>query len=505
MFQHMRRPTAALLAGILCLASVASTVPTWAAANEGGADAPERRVLLLSIDGFHALDLGRYVRTHPASALAQLSSMGVTYTNASTSRPSDSFPGLLALVTGGSPVSTGVWYDDSYDRLLSPPGSNCATKGTEVLYDESIDKDPTKIDGGGGIDPTKLPLDPTKGCTPVYPHSFLRVNTIFEIVRAAGGRTAWADKHLAYDLVNGPSGKGVDDLYTPEIAVDDTTSDVHKTEANDDLKVQAILNEIDGEDHTGTQKVGVPAVFGMDFQAVSVAQKLAGAGYADATGTPSAGLQDALDHTDQSVGRMVAELQARHLLSSTTIIVSAKHGQTPIDPSKHQIVDKSIVPSLVNGVQAGLVAQATEDDIALLWLSDQGKTDAAVAKLLASQSQASIQEILSGDSLKLRFNDPTTDSRTPDVIALPNMGVIYAGKGATKIAEHGGFNLDDMSVPILVANPRLKAATIKSPVETAQVAPTILGLLGLDANALDAVRIEKTVPLPGLALGGREE
>ena len=34
-----------------------------------------------------------------------------------------------------------------------------STKGTEVVYDESIDFDSTKLDGGGGIDPTKLPLD----------------------------------------------------------------------------------------------------------------------------------------------------------------------------------------------------------------------------------------------------------------------------------------------------------------------------------------------------------
>jgi hypothetical protein len=35
-------------------------------------------------------------------------------------------------------------------------------------------------------------------------------------------------------------------------------------------------------------------------------------------------------------------------------------------------------------------------------------------------------------------------------------------------------------------------------VETAQVAPTILQLLGLDPDALDAVRAEGTPVLPGL-------
>src|SRR5499427_6132150 len=169
-----------------------------------------RHVLLLSIDGMHAIDLSTYVSSHPRSALAWLAGNGVTYTDAHAPRPSDSFPGLLAQVTGGNPGSTGVYYDDSYDRRLSPPGSNCATRGTEVVYDESVDFDNTRLDAGGGINPALLPLDGDRGCTPVYPHQFLRVNTIFEVIKASGRRTAWSDKHPAYDIVNGPSGAGGD-------------------------------------------------------------------------------------------------------------------------------------------------------------------------------------------------------------------------------------------------------------------------------------------------------
>ena len=67
------------------------------------------------------------------------------------------------------------------------------------------------------IDPLKLPRDPAD-CSRVFPHQFPRVNNVFELVKAAGGRTAWADKHPAYEFLNGPSGTGIDDLYTPEIA-----------------------------------------------------------------------------------------------------------------------------------------------------------------------------------------------------------------------------------------------------------------------------------------------
>jgi hypothetical protein len=80
------------------------------------------------------------VGTHPDSALGKLSEQGTTFTEASSSRPSDSFPGLLAMITGGTPKSTGIFYDDSYDRKLFAPGSGCqGTPGTETLYAENLD------------------------------------------------------------------------------------------------------------------------------------------------------------------------------------------------------------------------------------------------------------------------------------------------------------------------------------------------------------------------------
>jgi len=250
-----------------------------------------KRVLLLSVDGLHSIDLVNCVQSNTCPNLKLLANTGINYVNAFTSKPSDSFPGLLAPVTGGTPLSTGVFYDDSYDRLLYPPGSTCTgTSGTEVVYDGSIDVEPYVNSPTNAIDPSKLPRDNSQSlCAPVFPHSFLRVNTIFEVIKATGQRTAWSDKHLAYDLVNGPSGAGVMDLYTPEI--DNTlnndgtnfcpsplptgiTGSVACTERYDSLKVQAILNQINGKDSSGLNTVGVPAIFGMNFQAVSVGQKL---------------------------------------------------------------------------------------------------------------------------------------------------------------------------------------------------------------------------------------
>src|SRR5581483_1809519 len=145
-------------------------------------------------DGMHAIDLAKYTKEHPDSALASLTTHGITYTNAQTSLPSNSWPGLLAIVTGGSPISTGVIFENSYDRSLSPPGSNCTTLGTKVIYDSPIDLTPDSIDAGGGINPKTLAVGPKNASTRFFSHHAVRVKNTFEVVSLAGARTAWADK-----------------------------------------------------------------------------------------------------------------------------------------------------------------------------------------------------------------------------------------------------------------------------------------------------------------------
>jgi len=82
-------------------------------------------------------------------------------------------------------------------------------------------------------------------------------------------------------------------------------------------------------------------------------------------------------------------------------------------------------------------------------------------------------------------------------------GVVYTG-GKSKIAEHGGDDPQDRDVPILVVLPGLKnGRTIGAPVETTQIAPTILSLLGLNPKELQAVRIEGTKSCPACEGGLR--
>ena len=114
---------------------------------------------------------------------------------------------------------------------------------------------------------------------------------------------------------------------------------------------------------------------------------------------------------------------------------------------------------------------------------------------------AGIGEIFSDRLLTTYFNKPgippNGDSRTPDIVVTPNIGVTYSGSTA-KLAEHGGFSRDDTNVMLLLSHPSFARRTVTSPVETMQVAPTILKALGLDPGALDGVRLEGTQVLPAV-------
>jgi Type I phosphodiesterase / nucleotide pyrophosphatase len=460
----------------------------------------------------------------------------------------------------------GIFYDVAYDRSLDPPaattgngvlGGICtagaAPIGTRTEYEEGISIDQTQINGGapggadGGplsLDPTKMPRDPSKGCAPVYPWNFVRVNTIFGVIHAAGGYTAWSDKHPAYLSVSGPGdGTNVDDYYAPEInspvvalpgvttltgidcsTVHDTadTSDYTRGFENiqcyDTLKVNAILNEIDGKTHNGKKQAPVPAIYGMNFQAVSIGQKLIEksgptGGYQDAIGTPTNSLLEEIKFVDISIGEMVSHLKKNDRFDSTLIIITAKHGQSPIDPNRFFPIPgtsgtngqppSAVIASLLPDSEVNQIGP-TEDDLSLLWLADSSQTSNAVAMLEAKTSTSGIGEIYSGPALDLLFNPPgmppNGDPRSPDIFVESNIGVVYTGS-ARKLMEHGGFAHDDTNVMMLLSNPSFEHQTITGPVQTAQVAPTILKALGLDPDSLQAVRKEFTPVLPGVEFG----
>jgi hypothetical protein len=543
-----RRAATAACATLLLVVAGCSSDKSGQTAGAGDA----QHVLLLSIDGMHQSDLTRYVQAHPDSTLAAISGRGVVYTNAQTPVPSDSFPGLLAQVTGGNPRTTGVYYDDSYAHdLLEPGTTNCggAKPGGAVSFTEELDKDTTKIDGGQGlanlpdgvlqmtstptevIDTAKLPVDPAS-CKPLMPGDYLKVNTVFSVAHAAGLRTAWSDKHPAYAILGGPGASSIDDLFTPEVDSnpagskdgDSWTADNALTQRYDTYKVDAVANEIAGKDHSGATKVGVPALLGMNFQSVSTAEKLTTSGgqpggYGPDGQAPGPVLASALGFVDTQIGRLISALDAAGIADTTTIIVSAKHGQSPMRPDTLTRIDDGRIIDDINSQWAAthpdvpeLIVHSVDDDAMIMWLADRSPAAATFVqdRLRAGAGQGTdiagnpkgfsasgTQQIYAGAEAATFFGAAPGDPRVPDIYATTQPGTVYTG-GTSKIAEHGGVTPADRNVPMIVAGPGINHRDDPSDVATAQIAPTILTRLHLDPQKLQAVVAEHTATLPGL-------
>lgn len=90
---------------------------------------------------------------HPGSELARLTAGGLEFSNAHTVVPSDSDPGGTALMTGGDPRATGVYYDVEYNHATYEAGTTSChgqPTGGDVIYDSPDDKDDTQLDAGQG-------------------------------------------------------------------------------------------------------------------------------------------------------------------------------------------------------------------------------------------------------------------------------------------------------------------------------------------------------------------
>ena len=483
-------------------------------------------VLVISIDGMHSHDMQTWIANNPTSALAGLAATGVNYTNAFTTQPSDSIPSTVGIFTGASPSLGGMYYDDAWHRVWAPPAAKgaCVTgvaNGTLIDLKQGIDVSPNSVNSGG-INPANLVRDPFNGCAPVYPHNMMRVNTIFEVIRGAGMYTAYSEKRPSYDFLNGPSGTGVQDLYVPEInGVNLLTPSA--IEGFDNLRVTSILNEIRGLKSDGSASAPTPNVFGMNFQAINSAKKASNTSGYDASGNFDATLQHELAFVDGAIGSMLSAIRLQGLANSTAVIITAKHGESPLTSSR-TIVDQTAIGAIVSAGGVPVTASPTSPKVGkttqktseLIWLprqdssgvpltaaAVQAETTLAVSTLTNSvdaRFQPFWTSILSFGS-GLPFPDPTVDPASPDIVVVMKDGVNFEPQplpSPATFAEHGGFGENETHVPLLVSYPTWAPVSVSGPlnVATRQIAPTVLSMLGLNPAALDAVRIEGIASLP---------
>src|SRR5579863_8600994 len=131
-------------------------------------------------------------------------------------------------------------------------------------------------------------------------------------------------------------------------------------------------------------------------------------------------LQSEIQFVDDAIGEMVNKIKDRGQYESTLIIITAKHGQSPIDPNLYDAIPgktghgsspatilagAGYIPmseSPLNGSGIG----STEDDVSLLWLNNTANTVTAVQLLeeKANRAAAGIGQIYYGPSVALNYN-----------------------------------------------------------------------------------------------------
>jgi len=244
---------------------------------------------------------------------------------------------------------------------------------------------------------------------------------------------------------------------------------------------------------------GPPDLYASNFQLFSVAQKEYGYLNGSTSAKPifNPNVTAAIDVIDANIGTLISRMKTAGTYSSTLLIVCAKHGQAPIDPTTLKYID----PSAINNATNVSLAQVTSDDIGLVWLTDPTIENIAQAKsdFLKAGASIGILSVLAGSEVWMNgYGDPRLDPRVPDIIIQVIPGVIYTSVTATKKMEHGGLNPDDLTTAIFLHNPSISKSTITELVFTRQIAVTALTALGAPVNQLDGAQQDGTVVLPGL-------
>ena len=402
--------TVALIAGVSAASAQVDYKP---------AQGTPKHAVLIFIDGFRADLLDPEIAPH----IAALGRAGTRFANAEVGFPSDSMPGILGPLTGASPRDTGVPYDEYYDRHYK-----LAIELTETVT----------VPAG------------------LKPHDLLRVPTLFEAAKAKGLKTAFISKHVGYEILQGPSGQGIDRLELPEMAAWKGPFKDYDAQNFETLTGFVVK---DGADIAGLYAIA--ANYAMKDHGVAAAETRA-----------------AVAEIDAQVARLVDAVAAAGRYDDTVFVLMGDHGDTDTPDAVASKGEGSVVGFLVEqGIKA---AKITADDVMLAWLADPSQAEKAVSLLDTPEARArfGIDRVLGPDALKSMRD--FADDQMPDFVLQVKPGVVYTKLPSTKKAEHGGAFDSDRRVAFVMAGPGVKSgAVVGSKVNIFSTAPTLAKLLGL--------------------------
>jgi hypothetical protein len=120
-------------------------------------------------------------------------------------------------------------------------------------------------------------------------------------------------------------------------------------------------------------------------------------------------------------------------------------------------------------------------------------------KAFGDQAEAlGIADIYSGARLTLTLNSPMKDSRTPEIILQPELGVLWTTQDDSAPAVHGGMLDEETHVALLVSGSQLTGRYDPTYVPTTQLGPLLLRALGMEKFDLQALHLEHSPALPGI-------
>jgi predicted AlkP superfamily pyrophosphatase or phosphodiesterase len=378
-----------------------------------------KHAVIIFIDGLRADLLDPELAPH----IAALGRAGTRFANAEVGFPTDSMPGILGPLTGASPRGTGVPYDEYYDRHYK-----LAIELTEVVT----------------VPPG------------LKPHDLLRVPTLFEVAKAKGLKTGFISKHVGYEILQEPSGQGLDRLELPEMAE-------WKGPYRDyDAKNFDVLT-------AWVAKAGID-IAGIYAIAANYAMK--------DNGVTAPETRAAIAGIDAQVGRLVDAVAAAGRYDDTVFVVLGDHGDTDMPNAVASKGEGSVVGFLAEqGIKS---VKITADDVMLAWLADSSQAQQAASLLDTPEAKTrfGINRVLGPDELK-KMQD-FADDQMPDFVLLVKPGVVYTKLPSKKKAEHGGAFESDLRVAFVIEGPDIKSgAVVDTKVNVFSTAPTLAKRLGL--------------------------
>jgi hypothetical protein len=135
-------------------------------------------------------------------------------------------------------------------------------------------------------------------------------------------------------------------------------------------------------------------------------------GYKNAAVLPSAKLLEEIEYVDTAIGIIVSGLQSAGIYDNTLLIITAKHGDSPTDPTRY-VADGTITPTTILATNNMIPCSesplnptgigATEDEVSVLWLKKGASVNAAVRLLESNAAPIGMGEIFYGPSVALNY------------------------------------------------------------------------------------------------------